>query len=107
MATHAFMATSCLSIKLELYARYLCSRDALGLARDDRVSCIQKLELTITHEYLTYKVIFSDLLYLVLKLIEYRMTNNHPNYVPLRSVLDDESLHFTLSNVGLSIRKIL
>ena len=24
-----------------LYARYVCSRDALGLARDDRVSCIQ------------------------------------------------------------------
>ena len=34
--------------KLKLYARYLCSRDALGLkasrpssVRDDRISCIQ------------------------------------------------------------------
>ena len=40
-----------------LYARYLCSRDALGLkaaagrpsaARDDRVSCIQEVILTTT-----------------------------------------------------------
>ena len=39
---------------LALYARYLCSRDALGLkalgrrpsaARDDRVSCIQSLAI--------------------------------------------------------------
>ena len=37
---------------LDLYARYLCSRDALGLkagrpsaARDDRVSCIQFLDM--------------------------------------------------------------
>ena len=32
--------------ELTLYARYLCSRDALGrpgAARDDRVSCIQEL----------------------------------------------------------------
>ena len=31
-----------------LYARYLCSRDALGLkaARDDRVSCIQAFRLS-------------------------------------------------------------
>ena len=40
-------------VMMTLYARYLCSRDALGLkaagrpsaARDDRVSCIQMMTI--------------------------------------------------------------
>ena len=39
---------------MSLYARYLCSRDALGIkagrpsaARDDRVSCIQTMSLHV------------------------------------------------------------
>ena len=44
---------------LALYAKYLCSRDALGLkaerARDDRVSCIQPLaECAREQRYLAY-----------------------------------------------------
>ena len=44
-----------------LYARYLCSRDALGLkakrARDDRVSCIQdNSRMMINHSTLEYHV---------------------------------------------------
>ena len=37
-----------IGLNVNLYARYLCSRDALGrpiAARDDRVSCIQNVNL--------------------------------------------------------------
>ena len=48
--SYSFIFVFTPELNLLLYARYLCSRDALGLkagrpsaARDDRVSCIQNL----------------------------------------------------------------
>ena len=45
-ASKGYLVYKYFKLHAELYARYLCSRDALGLkARDDRVSCIQHAEL--------------------------------------------------------------
>ena len=46
--------------QVQLYARYLCSRDALGrpsAARDDRVSCIQQVQILVAPHRLQLSIL--------------------------------------------------
>ena len=71
---------------VQLYARYLCSRDALGLkakrARDDRVSCIQSnLMQCIKNQYMH--------LYKSLEIILKRITSSKTllSYFSVQSII--------------------